>query len=317
MPNPLVTVICLCYNQERFVREAMNSVLGQTYQNIQVIVVDDGSSDNSRSVIRDVIGTRKDITFIPLDKNQGNCKAFNIGFSHAQGDLIIDFAADDVMLPDKIEKQVRFFSTLPDEYGVVFTDAMYIDSSGKTIRKHFDYLLSKGLLKEVYQGDVYSKVISTFFIPSPSMMVRKEVFDWLRGYDENLAYEDFDFWVRSSRKFRYAFLNEVTVKIRKTENSMSTRQYSAGDRQLHSTYLVCRKVLAMNRSTAENDALIKRVRFEIRQSVLTGNKVEAKLFLGLLREMNAASVFYELIVAFAKLNLPLTRLRNFYHSVRY
>src|SRR5882672_7643690 len=208
MESPLVSVVCLCYNHETFVKEAIASVLGQTYSNIQVIVVDDCSTDASVTVIQQVISQcSQKVQHLFLKQNVGNCKAFNAGLTLVKGDFIIDFSTDDVMMPDRIQKQVDFFMKQPEQVGVIFTDALYITEDGRPFRNHYDFLLRKGLLKRVPSGDVFREVLTTYFICSPTMMVKKEVMDMLEGYDETLAYEDFDFWVRASRKFQFAFLN--------------------------------------------------------------------------------------------------------------
>jgi glycosyltransferase involved in cell wall biosynthesis len=317
MTGPLVSVICLCYNHARFVSEALNSVITQSYGNLQIIVVDDASKDNSASIISDILVRHPEITFLALEQNNGNCKAFNRGLALAEGEFIIDFATDDVMLPDKIEKQVNLFRTLDQDYGVVFTDAEYISTTGTFMRNHYEYLFRKRLLTSVFQGDVYDKVLSTYFIASPSMMIRKSVFDYLKGYDENLSYEDFDFWVRSARKFKYAFLNEITVRIRKSERSMSTGWYVQGDNQLHSTYLVCLKAVDLNKSEADWEALATRLKYEIRQSVFSENMNEAQLFYDLLKRIKKNSISDSVFMSLGKLHLPLSFVRRFYHKVRY
>src|SRR5579859_1537102 len=106
MDQPLVSVICLCYNHRRFVKEAIESVLGQTYKNIELIVVDDCSTDGSVSVIKELIVQNPVIRFIPLNENRGNCKAFNEGYKLSSGKFVIDFSADDVMVSGRIEQQV-------------------------------------------------------------------------------------------------------------------------------------------------------------------------------------------------------------------
>src|SRR5258708_38496375 len=98
MESPLVSIVCLCFNHERFVGEALRSVFQQTYSNIQIIIVDDFSTDGSTSIIKKVISdyTHK-IQFLGLTQNLGNCKAFNQGLALATGDFVIDFSTDDVM----------------------------------------------------------------------------------------------------------------------------------------------------------------------------------------------------------------------------
>jgi glycosyltransferase involved in cell wall biosynthesis len=316
MSKPLVSVICLCYNQARFVKEAIQSVINQNYSPIQLIVVDDASSDNSRKAIEGAIkGTLVELLF--FSKNQGNCRAFNQALAKAKGDYIIDFAADDIMSLDRVEKQVSFFQSLPSDYGVVFTDAIYIDESGNYLRDHYAYLKKKRLINHIPQGNVYSDVVARYFIASPTMMVKKIVFDELGGYDETLSYEDFDFWVRSARKFKYGFLNEELTLIRRSGNSMSSGWYKHGDTQLASTYLVCKKVASLNTNAQENQALLVRLRFELRQSALSQNKKEAKLFYEQLVSIETPTLLDRFFLLIARISLPLSPIRSLYHWVRY
>src|SRR5688572_3629948 len=251
MYKPLVSIICVCHNHEHFITEALESVLKQTYSNLQIIIVDDASQDASVQRINKIVQHNTSIQLVALSQNIGLCKAFNRGLTLAKGDFIVDFATDDVMLPDRIQHQIDFFENLDDSYGVVFTDGCYIDTHGKFIRNHFEYLFKKGLLTKIPEGDIYADVLSTYFILSPTMLVRRAVFDKLGGYDETLSYEDFDFWVRSSRMFKYGFLDEKLTKVRRTKKSMSTGWYQPGDPQLHSTYLVCKKAKVLNRTEEE------------------------------------------------------------------
>src|SRR6187551_836972 len=188
MKDPLVSVICLSYNHERFVRQAVDSVMNQTYKNIEIIVVDDASNDSSQDIIQKLVTEFPFIQFLPIKKNVGNCKAFNLGFALSKGEFIIDFATDDIMMPERIAKQIERFQSLSQDTGVVFTDAIYVNQDELFLRQHYEYFFRKRLLKEVPQGDVYNKVISRYFIASPTMMVRRTVFDEIGGYDENLAY---------------------------------------------------------------------------------------------------------------------------------
>jgi glycosyltransferase involved in cell wall biosynthesis len=317
MDSPLVSVICLCYRHEPFVEEAIMSVIRQTYRNIEIIVVDDASPDGSKRKIQEVLLAYPEIRFLPLEKNIGNCAAFNRGLSLCNGEFVVDFSTDDVMLADRIEKQVAFFSSLDASHGVVFTDVIYIDEKGNPLFKHYDYLRRKNLLKSVPTGDVYADVLGKYFISAPSMLVRREVFDALGGYDEHLAYEDFDFWVRSSRNFKYAFLDEVLTKVRKPRNSLSTFAYVPGNLQLYSTYLVCRKARELNRSRDEYKALLQRLRYELRHAVFTRNYREAHFFLGFILEINRLNSGDKLLLLLMRLKIPLAGIRRLYHRLRY
>lgn len=316
-PPPLVTVICLCYNHARFVREAIESVLNQTYSNIQIVVVDDASTDNSVEVIKKVTGHQSAFEFLFLTKNVGNCRAFNKGLALAKGKYVIDFATDDVLMPDRIEKQVTYFEKLDDDYGVVFTDAEYIDEQSKRVRNHYEYLFKKRLINHVPQGNVFSFIIRRYFVASPTMMVRKSVLDVLNGYDEELAYEDFDFWVRSSRISQYGFIDEKLTRIRLSTTSMSKGWYKIGDKQVHSTYLVCRKLMKLIQNQGEKESLLVRIRYELRQCTFSHNTKEALLFFDMLKELSGVRVIDQLWLVILKSGIPVAWMRSLYHQVRF
>ncbi|MCU0398534.1 MAG: glycosyltransferase [Cyclobacteriaceae bacterium] len=314
---PLVSVICLCYNHERFVREAVVSVIHQTYPNIQIIVADDASTDASAGVIRQLKIDYPQIELLLLEQNLGNCKAFNRALELANGDYIIDLAADDILLPGRIQKQVDFFINSGKEYGVVYSNANYIDETGKFIRNHFEYLLQKKFIREVPQGDIFLLVIRAYFIPSPTVMFRKEIIDQLNGYDENLAYEDFDFWVRSARITLYGYIPEVLTLIRKHRASLSTGWYKVGDKQLHSTYLICLKILKMCKNKEEFESFIMRVRYELRQSVFSHNRNEARLFFQLLKSIKKVTIHDWVLFVISELKIPVLWIRKVYYSFQY
>lgn len=315
--RPLVTVICLCYNHEMFVAEAIRSVINQTYEKIEIIIADDASNDGSVDIIKKIIRDQPGIKSLFLEDNLGNCKAFNRALKLATGEFIVDFATDDVMLPERIQKQIEHFNTLDESYGVVFSNADYIDKNGQFLRNHFEHLRRHGLIREIPEGDVYQQVLSRYFIPSPTMISRRVVFERLDGYDERLSYEDFDFWIRSSRDFRYSFLDEVTTRIRISPTSMSRGWYVKGDKQLHSTYLVCKKAVALNRNESEVKSLAIRLRYELRQSVFSENHHEAALFFELLNEINQVHVTDRLLIQINKFRIPLGLLRRTYQRLRF
>jgi glycosyltransferase involved in cell wall biosynthesis len=260
MSLPQVTVICLCYNQAKFVKQAVLSVLAQSYSNVELVVVDDASNDNSRQVIGELVSLHPQISFISLSKNSGNCKAFNLALRKSQGEYIIDLAADDILLPDRVARGVDALQQSGDRFGVNFTDAGWISEDGRHLYRHSDRFPHS----TVPQGDIYEDLIERFFICSPTMMFRRRVIDSLGGYDESLAYEDFDFWVRSSRQFLYCYTPEVLVKKRIVKGSMSQRQFRILSPQLKSTFKVCEKIMALNQSQGEQDALARRIFYELK-----------------------------------------------------
>lgn len=260
MLQPLVTVICVCYNQGTFAREAIQSVLSQTHPAVQLVVVDDSSTDASADVIRDCIAGHPDVVFLSLTANVGYCKAFNKALRHAKGEYLIDLAADDVLLPGRISAGVATLTNAGPQYGVHFSDAHWIAEDGSNLYTHSKRFPHHA----IPQGDIYKDLIERFFICSPTMMFRRAVIESLGGYDEALAYEDFDFWIRSSRSFYYCYTPEVLVKKRVVRNSMSHRQFSVLSSQLVSTYKVCEKIMELNQSATEQRALGRRIQYEMR-----------------------------------------------------
>ncbi len=260
MVSPKVTVICICYNQARFVREAIESVIAQSHPNVQLLVVDDASTDESVEVIRRCLDNFPQVRFFPLSRNSGNCRAFNYALRHAEGDFVIDLAADDVLMPDRVAEGVRALTEAGPDYGVDFCDAYWTAEDGNILYRHSDRFPHS----TIPQGDIYRSLIERFFICSPAMIFRMEVIRELEGYDETLAYEDFDFWIRSSRRWLYHYTPDVLIRKRVVRDSMSQKQFSFFSRQLDSTFRVCEKILALNRTGSEQKALARRIRYEMR-----------------------------------------------------
>ena len=136
METPLVSIVCLCYNHERFIEEAVNSVWQQTHKNIQLILVDDASTDSSVERIKALKDQYPAMEIILLPKNVGNCRAFNQGYARVKGDYIIDLAADDILLPARVEKGVKAFQAASPRYGVHFSDAEWIHEYGDHLFFH-------------------------------------------------------------------------------------------------------------------------------------------------------------------------------------
>ncbi len=241
--------------------------MDQDYPSFELIVVDDGSSDNSVAVIDSFIAKYPQIVVVKLDKNIGICKAFNTAFRMSQGDLIIDLAADDVLLPDRLSRGVKLFQGLDKDYGVLFGDAEWIDEKGM----HLSFHSERFPHHSVPRGNIYKNLVERYFICSPTMMFRRAVVDFMNGYDESLTYEDFDFWIRSSRRFKYEYDPEVLVKKRKVRNSLSHEQFKILNKHSSSTYRVCVKIVALNQSVDERQATSNRLLYEVGQCIKTLN----------------------------------------------
>ncbi len=306
--SALVTVIGIAYNHSAFIQEALQSLWAQTYDNLQVILLDDASADASQELIKNLIADKEGVTFIPHKTNRGYTATFNEGLKMAKGEFIIDFALDDVMLPDFIEKSVNALEAAGEDYGVSFTDAVYIDKRSNETGQHFASLRQKGLIDEMPQGDIFEMLLRRYFICTPTMVIRKTVFDRIGGYDESLAYEDFDFWVRSGRYFNYVYTDEVLMKKRKLNTSMSANRYRHWqNEQLSSVYQVCEKAFSLCKTRAELKSLRWRLFYEYRQALRSGHAELAAKHKALYRRAGGAGIPLLLFKSLFTLGINLTR----------
>ncbi len=303
--TPLVTVVCLCYNQAAFVQEAINSVLEQTYPNIQLIVVDDGSTDTSVEVIQAHLAKHPEVQFLNLQKNIGNCRAFNRALPFVKGTYLIDLAADDVLLPERIQKQVEVFEKSGTEYAIIFSDASYIDEQSRVLANHYPRNAQGQLTRPVPQGDVYQALLGPFYLLSCTTMYRTQVIRELGGYDEQLSYEDFDILTRIARKYKFAYIDEILTLKRKVKGSLSTQFYKQRKNELlESTLQICYKIKEMNRTAAEDKALAFTVKYHMRQAYFTENFALAKAYGRLLGELTSPDPISKSILLLARLHIP-------------
>lgn len=285
--TPLVSIVALSFNHGRFLVEALDSVLAQTYPHWELIIVDDASTDDSAAVIRGWVAANpgRAAHVLLLAESAGACAAFNAGLARCRGEFVVDFATDDVLLPTRLAEQVAAFAALDDSYGVVYTDAELLDEAGTVLRRHYRRDAAGRPHPAAPSGDVFAHVLGHYFISSPTMMMRRRVLTDLGGYDATLAYEDFDFWVRSSHAWQYYFLDRVLTRKRLHPRSHSRGFYRPGDPQLASTVRVCHKARALCRTSAEWAGLRRRVRYELRQALRYGCWPEARALAELLAEL--------------------------------
>jgi glycosyltransferase involved in cell wall biosynthesis len=206
----LVSVIIPNYNYAIHVGKAIDSVLNQTYQNVEVIVVDDGSTDNSRAVLASY---GESITVME-QTNEGVSKARNRGVSKAQGEFVAFLDADDIWLPTKIEKQIERFKRETD-LGLVHCSMTYIDNEDRPIGEITDGM--EGWVAEEFlrfEGGVVIGAGSTALVP-------KAVFDEVGGFDPRQSTAaDWDFSYRVATRYKIGFAREPLVNYRQHGTNM-------------------------------------------------------------------------------------------------
>ncbi|MDD5276299.1 MAG: glycosyltransferase [Methylovulum sp.] len=241
--TPLVSTIALCYNQAKFAVETLESIRNQSYQNIELIIMDDCSTDNSVEIIENWIQeTKYPCIFIKHDKNAGICKTLNEAFSHCQGDYLQIIACDDIMLPEKTTIQVTLLNEQPDNVAVVYSDAYLIKDDGLP---HYGWFIQqRRQFIDVPSGDIYNDLLKGTFIPAMSTLIKTAIIKELKGWDENLAYEDQDMWLRISKKYKFTFSAIPSVKYRLHTNN--TTKKLAGVRGMETQFWIYKKHIDNN-----------------------------------------------------------------------
>ncbi|GAB3996506.1 hypothetical protein GCM10028807_39260 [Spirosoma daeguense] len=310
--TPAVTVICICFNQGEYVIQALQSVIDQSLPTIELIVIDNGSRDSSVGRITDFVANHPEIQFFQNHTNQGLNRAFNQGLALARGRYVVDLSADDILLPERLARQVAFFDTLPDSYGVVFTNAAYIDARGQHISYHYPVNINDRVQIHVPSGGVFEHILRSYFICTPTMLIRRDVLTKLGGYDEMLAYEDFDFWVRSSRTYHYAYLDDVLTQKRLIPTSMSMQVSQKENTILRSTLEVCRKAHLLCHTPEEYKALAHRLRQLIRKAFYVEQFDLAQESGALLSQLERPDLLSRMVLFFCRLHTPINPLYRFY-----
>lgn len=273
LETDLVTIICTCFNHEKFVIESVQSVLNQNYKNIELIVVDDKSSDNSVFILKQFIKNYPEIIFIKNETNLGITKCFNNAMRFAKGIYFVDLAADDVLLPNCIEKQLSVFYENPHKNtAIVFGNAELITENGMHLSYYFDVNKDYKTKKKQKSGNLYAEIISMKTVVSAfSSLYKKSVFDLVGGYDETLDYEDFDYWIRVSRNYEIEFVDEILVKKRILTTSLHSSFLKNHSKIGDSTFRILKNAYHLNTSKKEHTILKGRVFQEIKSAIKTFN----------------------------------------------
>jgi len=222
--GPLVTVFVGCYNQSRFVKECLDSVRHQTYPKLQIIIFDDCSKDHSVSVIDTWLKERRlHWQFIPHTRNMGICASLNQVLRLARGKYISMIAADDVWLPNKTARQVAMMERMPEDVGLLYSDAFQMNENGETLPQMFIEAHRKFVIPP--DGFLFNVLWERNFIPAMTTLIRRECFKQVGTYDEDLCFEDWDMWMRISRIFRFAY-DKIPAATYRIVTSSATRAIS-------------------------------------------------------------------------------------------
>lgn len=200
--NPQVSVVIPTHNRASTVVRAIRSVLRQTYQNFEIILVDDGSTDSTREVLEHLSDTR--LRYIRHDRNLGGGAARNTGIEAARGKYIAFLDSDDEWLPEKLERQVQLLEKSDPSVGVIYSGYSYIDENTCSIDSRVPRY--RGLIIDELLG---GNVVGT----ASTVVVRRSCFGGVRRFDSSmLSCQDWDMWISLAKNFRFDFVPEILVR---------------------------------------------------------------------------------------------------------
>lgn len=219
-PQPLVTVIAVCYNHSAYLTECLDSIKAQTLNDYELLIFDDCSSDDSVEVINSWVQDKQfPCRVVAHQQNAGLCKTLNEAVGLARGRYLCIVATDDVWEPDKLAIQTELLESRGPNTAVAFADAYTMSDDG-TLRPGAINDYYRNLWGEIPQGDVYEKLFVGCFVPAPTAMIRRAAFDQVGVYDEELAYEDWDMWLRLAQQFEFAYTDQKLARYRVLETSL-------------------------------------------------------------------------------------------------
>ncbi|WP_111672192.1 glycosyltransferase family 2 protein [Algoriphagus litoralis] len=203
----MVSILIPVFNSKFFLYESIQSILNQSFTDLEVIVVDDASSDNSPSIVHNLKDSR--IKFIQLTKNLGIGGALNVGLNHAKGKYIVRMDADDIAYPNRIDQQVQFMEKNPS-----------IGVSG-TLAEYFDGTPFNRVVKNEYLRP--SLLLDCPFV-HPTVIIQKEILD-KSGLQFSGYLEDYQLWIELSKITEFGLLPEILLKYRRSESQFTAQNF--------------------------------------------------------------------------------------------
>lgn len=232
--NELVSVIIPTYNRANLIKETIVSVLEQTYQNFEIIIVDDGSNDNTAEIVGGIKDKR--IFYFRLEHKGIPSIARNYALEKSKGEFITFLDSDDLWLPEKLEKQVEILANKKD-IGLVYCNASYFGTG---------YHGKSTILKKGYSGYVFEKLIEKNFVPLLSVMCKRKVFDIAGLFDETKnirAVEDYELWMRIAKHFKFYYIDQVLCRYRlHSQNLLGDAKFKSSYKAFLAFASVCNKV---------------------------------------------------------------------------
>lgn len=227
--KPLVSIIVVSYNHAAFIEECLDSLLAQSYSNWELILADDASKDNSQAIMSEWLERNQvKATTNFHTQNTGACVTLNQCLDYCTGTYIKTFAADDVMHPHLITDALHVFQQGDESLGAVFANAAFINERSEQLNKT---IIPDGTI--VPSGWIRKELEERNFIPAPTVLLKKEVYEKIGKYDPNIITEDYDCWLRTSVHFQFQYIDKVLCYYRVHSNNIShVMDFSSDEIQL-------------------------------------------------------------------------------------
>jgi glycosyltransferase involved in cell wall biosynthesis len=246
MNNPRVTVLMPVYNGAQYLKDAIDSVLAQTFTEFEFLIVNDGSTDNSLQIIESYKDKRIKVL---SQENQGVSAALNLGLKAAVGDFIARTDCDDICKPDRLEKQINFLINNPD-FILVGSDADYVDKDG-VFAFHYQNI---GHTNEEIQERIHHHCP---FIHS-AVIYNKEAVISIGGYDENAyLFEDYFLWIKLVKAGKVANITEPLMIIRFNPSSVTI-----DDKDCSKEYLEIKQKALLSGILTDEEGLLMKMSFK-------------------------------------------------------
>ncbi|WP_161971745.1 glycosyltransferase [Algoriphagus kandeliae] len=227
--KPLVSIVAICYNHSRFLEKTLDSIRNQTYQNLEVLIIDSFSSDGSFKLIENYVKENDLGTWMlhRQERKTSICENLNLALSLINGEYYQVISCDDIIHPNKIAIQVNeLIDRNYESIGLIYSDYSHIDEEGNPIVEEQFILKKHGFSKLNLppSGYVFCEILGTWFIHTITCLISKKAAESIGGYDENLSYEDTDFILRLSKEFKFiAVLNELAYYRIVSDSLFKTR----------------------------------------------------------------------------------------------
>jgi len=211
--TPVVSVVLSTYNRREKLQRAVNSVLAQTLSDIEIIIVDNASTDDTQEAVRGINDGR--IRYIRHETNLGGPAARNTGIKNAKASYIALLDDDDEWMPRKLEKQVQKFQQNRPPVGLIYVGSEIYNENTKKVQD-INY--------PQFRGNVYERLLLSTIIGScSSVLVKKECFQKVGMFDEELtSCQDWDMWLRIAGKYEFDFVPDVLARINEHGSQIST-----------------------------------------------------------------------------------------------